>query len=83
MLSGFGNQALISILTHLFFIAISFWALQAVNIEQIIKKNRVVQARLLYVLLSLAIGSAVSNFFLNYLLWSQQLPQLFQFIFYH
>lgn len=78
MFSGFGQQALISIISHLVFIIIAWWALQSLNIEKLIKANRVAQARLLYVLLAIVIGSTVSNFFLDYLHWSQQLPLIFQ-----
>ncbi|WP_100332466.1 DUF1146 family protein [Bacillus xiapuensis] len=78
MISGFGQEALVSILSHLLFIGLSFWALQALRYEQFIKANRVVQARLLFILLSIAIGATVSNFFLDYFLWSRQLPLIFQ-----
>lgn len=78
MISGFGSQAIISIFSHLVFIAVSWWALQALNFDKFIRGNHVVQARVLFILLSITIGSIVSNFFLDYLLWSQQLPLLFQ-----
>lgn len=78
MIASFGHEALMSILSHLVFIALSWWALQALRIDKLIKPNHVVQARLLYILLSIVIGSTVSNFFLDYLLWSQQLPLIFQ-----
>jgi len=78
MVAQFGQQALLSILSHVVCIAITFWALQALRFEKLIKPNRVFQARLLYVLLTIAIGSVVSQFFLDYLLWSQQLPMMFQ-----
>ncbi|GER66387.1 putative membrane protein YwzB [Weizmannia acidilactici] len=81
MTAGFGTQAVISIITNLFFIGMTFWILQAINIEKILKKNRVIQAKLLYIFLSVAIGYSVSNFFLDYLLWAQHLPLLFHFIF--
>lgn len=77
MISGFGHQALISIVSHLIFIAIAWWALQSLNFEKLIRGNHVFQARVLFVLLSIVIGSIVSNFFLDYLLWSQQLPLIF------
>ncbi len=80
MIAGFGQQALISIISHLLFIAISFWALQALHFERLLKGNRVFQARLLFILLSITIGSTVSNFFLDYLLWSQRLPLILQFV---
>ncbi|MDZ5471829.1 DUF1146 family protein [Bacillus sp. 31A1R] len=81
MLSGFGHQALISITSHLIFIALAWWALGAINYERLLRGNHVFQARVLYVLLSIVIGSTVSNFFLDYLLWSQQLPLILQLIY--
>lgn len=78
MVADFGQQALISIIVHIFFIGITFWALQALNFEKLLKPNRVFQARLLMIILTIAIGSSISNFFLNYLLWSQQLPLMFK-----
>lgn len=78
MISGFGHQALVSIISHLVFIALAWWALQSINIDKILRGSHVFQARVLYILLSIVIGSTVSNFFLDYLLWSQQLPLIFQ-----
>ncbi|MEH7110389.1 MULTISPECIES: DUF1146 family protein [Bacillaceae] len=78
MLNDIGQLALVSIISHLVFIAISWWALQAVRLEKLIRPNHVFQARLLYILLAIFIGSTVSNFFLDYLHWSQQLPLILQ-----
>ncbi|MGE6630338.1 DUF1146 family protein [Bacillus sp. NPDC077027] len=72
-----GQQAVISIGVHLCFIAATWWALLAVNIEPMIKKGRIVQARLLMILLTIAIASTVSNFFLDYLNFSRQIPYMF------
>ena len=74
MIEEFGQQALLSIITHIIFIALSWWALQSLNFEKFLRKNRVFQARVLYVLLAIIMGSLVSNFLLDYLTWSQQLP---------
>jgi uncharacterized integral membrane protein (TIGR02327 family) len=77
MMPMLGQQALVSIIVHLLFIAITWWTLQGVRLEVIIKPNRVFQGRLLYILLTIMIGSTVANFFLDYLSWSKQLPFLF------
>lgn len=77
MLVNLGQQALLSILTHLVFIALAWWALQSLNFEKFLRANHVFQARLLYIMLSIALGSIVSNFFLDYLLWAQRLPSIF------
>ncbi|MBL6008777.1 MULTISPECIES: DUF1146 family protein [Bacillus] len=76
-MSVLGQQAAIGIIVHLIFIAVTWWALQAVNIDPLIRKGKVVQARLLMILLTIAIGTTVGNFFLDYLNYSQQLPYLF------
>ncbi|SDN23367.1 conserved hypothetical integral membrane protein [Psychrobacillus sp. OK028] len=72
------EQALIAILANIFFIGISFYALQALMLDKIIKKNSVFQAQLFYILTSIMIGSIVANFFLNLTSWSNQLPFLFE-----
>jgi uncharacterized integral membrane protein (TIGR02327 family) len=77
MINDFGQLALVSILSHLVFIAISWWALQSIRLEKLIRANHVFQARLLFILLAIFIGSSVSNFFLDYLQWSRQLPLIF------
>lgn len=71
-----GQQALISMLAHLTSITIAWIALQSLNLDNLFKKNHVFQARVLYILLSIVIGSTVANFFLDYFFWSQQLPYL-------
>lgn len=65
------------IISHLLFIVITFWALQAINYEKFIKKNHVTQARLLFVIISIVLGYTLSNFFLHYLAASKQLINFF------
>jgi uncharacterized integral membrane protein (TIGR02327 family) len=72
----FGQQALLNILVNLLFVVITWWAIQGVQFERFIKKGKVQQARLLMILLTIAISSLVSTFFLNYLSWSLQLRHL-------
>ena len=76
--SQMGQQAIIGIASHIFFIGVSFSALQPLRLEQIFKKGRTFQIQVLYILLSIAIGSTVSDFFISFSNWSQQLPYLFQ-----
>lgn len=73
----YGVYSLLGIVSNLIFIALAWWALQSLNFEKFLRKNRVGQARMLYILLAIVIGSIVSDFFLNYLTWSQQIPYLF------
>lgn len=80
MITAIGPYALTSIISHLAFIAVAWWALQAIQFEKLLRPNHVLQARVLYILACIALGSTVSNFFLDYLQWSQQLPMIFQMV---
>lgn len=77
MVENIGQEAIIKLISHLFFIGITFFALQSLHFDKLIRSNRVFQARLLYILLTITIGAGVSNFFLDYLFWARQLQFLF------
>lgn len=77
MIESFGQEALFSMFLSLFCIGLSFWSLQSLRLDQLFRKNQTARVRVLYLLLSIAIGSAVSSFFLNYLQWARQLPLMF------
>lgn len=73
----FGYQPLLAIVSHIIFIGLAFFALQSLMPEKIIRKNRIFQAQLLFIFLSILIGSSVSNFFLEISYWSGRLSTLF------
>lgn len=77
MFDTFSQQSAVSIVVHLLFFAITWWTLMGVRIDLLIKSGKTGHAKVLMILLTIAIGSIVSNFFLNYLLWSQQIRFLF------
>nr|WP_226036365.1 DUF1146 family protein [Aquibacillus saliphilus] len=72
-----GQTALISMISHIIFIIITWQVLQAVKIDPLLKKERVFEARILLIFLTITIGTSVSRFFLDFLQWSQQLNLLF------
>lgn len=72
-----GQQAITNVAAYIIFIGISFYALQGLRIEQLFKKGRTFQIQLFYVLMSIVIGSAVADFFINFLTWSQTIPYIF------
>lgn len=76
-MAQFGWNALLQIFSHFFFIIVSFWALQSLKIEHLIRKDQVTRARLLYVLLAVAIGLNVSNFFLDIVVQTKNIPFIF------
>ncbi|MBO8156650.1 MAG: DUF1146 domain-containing protein [Bacillaceae bacterium] len=77
MLQSLGIDALIGMFSHILFIILTWRALQGLRLENLIRKGSVVEARIIYLFISIAIGSSVSEFFLDFLKWSQQLTYLF------
>ncbi|MGD6816563.1 DUF1146 family protein [Metabacillus sp. 84] len=71
------QNALTGLVSHLFFIAVTWWALQSLNFDKFIRSGRVVQARVLFILLTISIAYLASSFFLDYFFWSKELPSLF------
>lgn len=76
-MTSIGITAVISMFSHVLFIYITWIGMQSVNIEKFIRKNRVMEARILVVFLTIFIGTTVSRFFLDILQWSQDLIYLF------
>lgn len=72
-----GQQAIINVLAYIIFIGMALYALQGLRIEQLFKKGKTFQIQLFYIFTSIAIGSAVADFFLNFLNWSQTIPYIF------
>lgn len=72
-----GQQALVGVTAYIIFIGISFYALQGLRIEQLFKKGKTFQIQLFYVIISIAIGTTVADFFINFLTWSRTIPYIF------
>ncbi|WP_017756583.1 DUF1146 family protein [Calidifontibacillus oryziterrae] len=77
MVENFGQISMISMIVHLMFFVITWWTLQGLRIDLLIKSGKTGHAKVLLILLTISIGSTVSNFFLDYFLWAQQLKYLF------
>ncbi|MET1248670.1 MULTISPECIES: DUF1146 family protein [Sporolactobacillus] len=77
MIENSGLQAMISILIHLSFLALTWWALQSLKFEAVFRYPKSLQARIFYVLLAIAISYPVAKFFLDYVVWSLMLPQIY------
>lgn len=72
-----GIQAAIALFSHIFFIGISFYALQCLRLDMVFKKGKTFQIQLFYILMSIALGYTVSSFLLNFTGLSRQLHYIF------
>lgn len=69
----YGIDAVVRIISHLTFICVAFWSLQAVRTDQFFKTYHVEHIRILFIFLSIMIGYSVSNFFLEFLTLSRNI----------
>ncbi|WP_088104378.1 DUF1146 family protein [Halalkalibacter urbisdiaboli] len=67
MVDGFGQQAIIHIFVNVMFLIITWWALQSFKLDLFVRDPRGPKAKVLLILLTLAIAHLVSSFFLDYL----------------
>ena len=67
MVQSFGQQALIHIFVNVLFLAITWWALQSFKFDLFVKDPNGPKAKVLLILLTIAIAHLVSSFFLDYL----------------
>lgn len=72
-----GYFSIIGMLSHVIFIYITWTAMQGINVEPLVRKNKVTEARILLIFISIVIGTGVSRFVLDIIQWSQDLIYLF------
>ena len=64
---------MVRIILYVFFVPISVWALDSININNLFKKNRYLQARILYLLCAISLSYLAVNFFMDFFLSTQSL----------
>ncbi|MEI3607770.1 DUF1146 family protein [Pseudogracilibacillus sp. SE30717A] len=72
-----GYFSIIGMLSHIIFIYITWTAMQGINVEAFVRANKVTEARIILVFVSIVIGTGVSRFVLDIIQWSQDLIYLF------
>jgi uncharacterized integral membrane protein (TIGR02327 family) len=77
MSASMGMNGLLNIVIVLICIGCSWWGLQELQLEKVMKRPRSVQSKLLQILLSVALGYQVARFVIDYFHWSTWLPGMF------
>ncbi|MEC5424475.1 DUF1146 family protein [Virgibacillus sp. C22-A2] len=72
-----GQLALVSMISHLLFIYITWRVVLTINFDPIIRKGRATEARILLLFVTIVIGTGVSRFFLDFMQWSRDIMFLF------
>ncbi|MFC3039253.1 DUF1146 family protein [Virgibacillus xinjiangensis] len=76
-MADIGQQALISLISHILFISLTWKVVVSLNFDAILVKGKSTEGRVLLLFLTIVIGAGVSRFFLEILQWSQDLLYLF------
>ncbi|MDN4620345.1 DUF1146 family protein [Paenibacillus sp. PsM32] len=75
--SAVGVNGLLSIFISLLCIGLSWWALQNLKLDLLIRYPKSAAGKLLHLLLSIVLGHFVSNFLLDYIRWTQSIRFMF------
>lgn len=78
MFESIGQQAVLHIVVNIFFIGFTWWALQSFRVDVLLKNPTGPRAKMLLILVTIAIAHLVSQFFLDYLNSSLMLKYLWQ-----
>lgn len=77
-LSGaIGTSNMISMIISLICVALSWWSLQNLKLDLVIRYPKSPQGRLLHLLLAIVLGHFVAGFLLDYLGWSGLIGRMF------
>ncbi|QTJ35120.1 hypothetical protein B8A39_00720 [Dolosigranulum pigrum] len=75
-MSAHAIRPIVEVMSHVLFISITFWGMQALRTDNWIKKHHIPQARVLIIFLTIAIGYLVSSFFMDILFFSHNIQYL-------
>lgn len=73
----FSQLAVMHIILHFLCIGLAFWVLKGVRLEIIFIKGEIGRVRILLILLSVLLGTALSNFIMDIFRYTQEASLLF------
>jgi uncharacterized integral membrane protein (TIGR02327 family) len=75
--STIGTNGLVAMIVSLLCVVLSWWALQNLKLDLVIRYPKSPQGRLLHLLLAIVLGRFVAGFLLDYLGWSGMIRNMF------
>ncbi|WP_369816865.1 DUF1146 family protein [Salinicoccus sp. YB14-2] len=73
----FSQLAFMHIILHLFSVIFCFWLIQGLNIERFFRKGETGRIMLLMIVISILLGSALSNFIMDFFSLVQEASLIF------
>jgi uncharacterized integral membrane protein (TIGR02327 family) len=75
--SAISTSGMVSMIVSLLCVVLSWWALQNLKLDLVIRYPKSPQGRLLHLLLAIVLGHFVAGFLLDYLSWSGLMRNMF------
>lgn len=73
----FSQLAFIHIILHIFCVIFAFWVIGSLNIDGWFRKDDVGRVRLFFILIAILLGSALSNFIMDFFQLVQEASLMF------
>lgn len=74
---GYSELAFMHIILHFLCIVLAFWVLKGVRLEVLFRQGEIARGRMLMILLSVLIGTALSNFIMDVFRYTQEAAIMF------
>ncbi|MFC7391852.1 DUF1146 family protein [Scopulibacillus cellulosilyticus] len=74
---NFGFQSVLYLIIHLIALIVTWWAIQCLKLDLFVHNPKGPKAKVLLIFITIAISYLVAKFFLDYLNWSLNLPQIY------
>jgi uncharacterized integral membrane protein (TIGR02327 family) len=75
--TSFGVTALVNTFLSLMCIGLSWWVLMNVRLDAFLREPDGIQAKALYIILSIVLGHGLAAFLIDYTGWSRMIGNLF------
>lgn len=76
-MANFGLQAAVDLIIHIVTLIITWWAMQNIKWEAFTRHPKSSRTKILMIFIAIAISYLVAKFFIDYVTWSLNLPQIY------
>jgi uncharacterized integral membrane protein (TIGR02327 family) len=76
-MANFGFQSAMNLTIHLVALILTWWAMQNIKWEVFVRFPKSARTKVLMIFIAIAVSWLVAKFFIDYVTWSLNLPQIY------
>ncbi len=76
-MTNFGFQAATDLTIHLVTLIVTWWAMQSIKWEAFLRHPKSARTKVLMIFIAISISYLVAKFFIDYVTWSLNLPEIY------